>query len=303
MKNVGFCRLACVLVLVSACSGQDRAPPVVSGLDLGRLTTEELNQYRRVLQDEVSPCGGRVKLEAALRQGDCPLAPFAARFVAYRIEQNDSRQEIDDTYLARYGQGRRQDIDIEGAPLAGEAQAPVTLVVFSDFQCPYCSRAAAKLRSLVDDSDGQVRMAFRNFPLPQHHRAVQAAVAAMAAHRQGKFWELHDELFGRRGQFTDAMILLLAEQVGVDVDQFREDLLDPAVEARIREDREAAQRLGVRGTPAIFINGRLNDEPLDRLALAIEEELVRVRMNQPAGGASQAGTPAAQAPSGDSNAP
>lgn len=268
-----------ILVAIAACSGQDRAPPEVPGVDLERLTTEEINLYRKVLIEELSPCGGRSTLENDIRGSRCPLSPAAARFLAYRIEQDDTREELAERYVVRFGAAPRPAIDIENAPILGEKNAPVTLVVFSDFQCPHCAIAATTLRTIVEESDGRVRLAFRNFPLSRQKASMYLAVTGLAAHRQGKFWQLHDALYENRSRLNPDVIEALSEEVGIDVDQFQQDLLDPALEAQIRSDQEAGVKLGVRGTPAIFINGRRHDEPIARLEVAVEEEILRSQVN------------------------
>lgn len=285
--------LTLVLVLspyLAACSGQDRAPPNVPGVQLDRLTQEELNLYRRVLMEELSPCGGRVTLEQDLRQGRCALSPLAARLIAYRVEENDTREEISERYLARYGAVPRRVIDVEGSPVLGEANAPVTLVVFSDFQCPHCARAAASLRETVEESDGRVKLVFRNFPLLRQQVSMTAAIASLAAHQQGRFWALHDAMYQNRTRLNQEVILGLAEELGLDMEQFRDSLLDPAIEAQVRSEREQGEELGVRGTPTLFINGRMFNESFSRLQFALEEEIVRAQMNQSSSGASDSET-------------
>ncbi len=277
--------------IVISCSGQDRAPPEVPGIELERLTSEELNLYRQVLQKELAPCGGRVTLEKSLRTNSCQLSRFAAKFVAYRVEQDDTPDEISERYIARYGASGDQAIDIEGAPTLGSETAPVTIVVFSDFQCPFCARAAETLQVLVEESEGDYRMVFLNFPIASHRMAGPAAVAALAAHRQGLFWQLHDSMFEHRTRLTNDLILRLAQEAGLDIDRFREDVLDPALETQIHSERNRGEELGVRGTPAIFINGRRFTENFTRLEVALQEEVVRARLNRERSGTSDTSSP------------
>jgi glutaredoxin len=287
---------AVVAASVLACAGRDRTPPEVAGVDLTRLTSAELNLYRTELAEELSPCGGRGTIEEDLRTKQCPLSPLAARYIVYRIEQDDTRAEIGEAYVARFGSAARPAINVDDAPILGDAAAPVTLVVFSDFECPHCAAASGLLREIVEESEGRVRLAYRNFPLSRNKVSALAAVAGLAAHRQNKFWQLHDLMFANRSRLDNEVILNLAEDAGLDVDQFEEDLLDPALEARVRADQEEGERLGVRGTPTIFVNGRLHEEPLARLRVAIEEELARAQMNGGTARASDSPGPPPAAP-------
>ncbi|MCA9704919.1 MAG: DsbA family protein, partial [Myxococcales bacterium] len=139
-------------------------------------------------------------------------------------------------------------------PSLGPADALVTVVVFSDFQCPFCADLAPVVHALPQRHD-DVRVVFRQLPLPNHPMARPAALAALAADRQGKFWEMHDALFERRGDLDDDALEDLAEGLGLDLARFAEDRADPALEQRVQQDEELAGRAGVRGTPASFVNG------------------------------------------------
>ncbi len=147
-------------------------------------------------------------------------------------------------------------VPLDGRPARGPEDALVTLVEFSDFQCPYCSRVAPQLEALVDQND-DVRLVFRNLPLPMHNRAREAAKAALAADRQGKFWEMHDALFARQPALGRANLAEIAGELGLDVEKFEADMQDVALDEAIEEDMALAQKLGVRSTPTTFVNGRL----------------------------------------------
>jgi protein-disulfide isomerase len=142
----------------------------------------------------------------------------------------------------------------EGRPSLGPDDAPITVVEFSDFQCPFC----AKLAPTIHDLPGRhadVRVVFRQLPLQNHAAALPAARATLAAHRQGKFWELHDALFAREGKIDEDDLDDIAEEVGLDVQQWERDREDPEIQRIIDEDLALAKELGVRGTPATFVNG------------------------------------------------
>ncbi len=157
----------------------------------------------------------------------------------------------DDTQVARL----QAPVTAEDHSL-GPQDAPVTLVEYSDYQCPDCWRAHVEVKKLLASHGDRVRFVFRHFPLIRvHPRALPAALAAEAAARQGKFWEMHNALFDSEGALSDADINRYAQQVGLDLERFAQDLRDPAIERRIRQGRVAGKRSGVRGTPTFFVNG------------------------------------------------
>jgi len=161
----------------------------------------------------------------------------------------------------------------QGRPSLGPDDALVTVVEFSDFQCPYCARLAPTVHELPQ-RHADVRVVFRQMPLPNHALARPAAKAALAAHRQGKFWEMHDALFERGGKITDGDMDDIAEEIGLDLGRFATDREDPAIEAMVAEDEALARQVGVQGTPASFVNGRFMSgaQPVEAFDTTIERE-------------------------------
>jgi protein-disulfide isomerase len=147
---------------------------------------------------------------------------------------------------------------------AGPANAPVTLVEYGDFQCPYCGAAYPVVKRLQKKLGKKLRFVFRNFPVTQSHPyALIAAETAEAAALQGKFWEMHDLLFEHQDSLTPEIIPVWAEKIGLDIDQFGSDIKQGAVGKRIKEDRQSGIRSGVNGTPTFYINGTRYDGPND----------------------------------------
>ncbi|MCB0323786.1 MAG: thioredoxin domain-containing protein [Bdellovibrionales bacterium] len=147
------------------------------------------------------------------------------------------------------------DVAIGDSPVLGPKDAKVTLVEFSDFQCPFCSRAAETMKDVVKEYPKDVKLVFKHLPLPFHPQAQPAARAAVAAQRQGKFWEMHDLLFENQQNLSDELYVELAEKLGLDVAKFKKDFEDPAVAKVVEDDAALATQLGVRGTPGFFVNG------------------------------------------------
>lgn len=143
-----------------------------------------------------------------------------------------------------------------GAPSLGPKKASNTLVFFTDYQCPVCPRAARELDQLVADFKGDLRVEVRHNPLAMHPNAFDAAAAAKAAQRQGKFWEYHAALLGA-GAWDRATLLRLAQAIGLDAAAFARDFDDPGVRGEVSADMKAAADAKARGTPAFLINGYL----------------------------------------------
>jgi protein-disulfide isomerase len=174
----------------------------------------------------------------------------------------------------------RVDVSTEGAPFLGPADAPVTIVEFSDFHCPYCKRVLPSLTELRSRFGDKVRLVFRDFPLDRlHPRARGAAEAARCAHDQNKFWKYHDVLFANAPQAGPEQLKAYAEQVGLDVVAFERCLTSGKHAAGVQRDVDEGNRLGVTGTPAFFVNGRLvsGAQPVERFVRMIDDELKRPR--------------------------
>ena len=154
------------------------------------------------------------------------------------------------------------ELAIDGAPSRGRADAKLTMVEFSDFQCPFCGRFTRETRGQLEREyvdTGKVRMVFRNFPLQNiHPNAIKAAEAAECAQRQSKFWEMHARLFANQQALADADLVRDAQAIGVDVPSFRQCFAGEAV-TRIRMDLNEGARAGVTGTPTFFIGKPVKD--------------------------------------------
>ena len=158
-------------------------------------------------------------------------------------------------------------------PSRGAATAPVTIVEFSDFQCPYCKQAAPILDAVTKKYGDRVRVVFKNFPLPIHPRATPAAKAAVCAGEQGKFWAYHDRLF-TSSDLSDAALHDYAQQLGLDTAAFDRCVSTDAVNATLTADAEQARKLQVSGTPTIFVNGKQvrGQADIDAISSLIDEE-------------------------------
>jgi protein-disulfide isomerase len=146
--------------------------------------------------------------------------------------------------------------DPERPPALGPNPAKVNIVVYSDFTCPVCRRSAAATRQIVEEWPGHIRLEFRQFAPANHRQAAHIATAALAAHRQGKFWELHDVLFASERPLNESIIPALAERAGLDMERFTADVADPALRQRVEADTAEGPRLGAVASPTFLINGQ-----------------------------------------------
>jgi protein-disulfide isomerase len=140
-------------------------------------------------------------------------------------------------------------------PTKGPEDAKVTIIEYTDFQCPYCSRGDKIVHNLLRKYRGKVRRVYKNKPLESHDEALPAAKAAMAAHIQGKFWEYHDRLFEHTRELDEDLYVEFAEELGLDVEKFNEDRQSENVAKMIEADLADAEKLDISATPAFILNG------------------------------------------------
>jgi protein-disulfide isomerase len=202
---------------------------------------------------------------------------------AYLQQQNEAvaRQAFFQELRGRYKvefllEPIRTEVAASG-PAKGVPGAPVTIVEFSDFECPYCSRLIPTLEQVLQKYGNQVRLVFRQFPLTIHRDAPKAAEAALCANEQGKFWEMHDAMFhDQQGLAVDGL-KAKAVLLGLNAIQFNQCLDSGKFASAVKADIEAGESVGVNSTPALFINGRfvLGAVPIEQITTVIDDELQR----------------------------
>jgi protein-disulfide isomerase len=162
--------------------------------------------------------------------------------------------------------------------IRGRVDAPLTLVEYGDFECPFCARATGVTGELRDRFGADLRYVFRHLPLPDvHPQAELAARAAVAADAQGRFWDMHDELFTHQDELEFEDIVGYAADLGLDVEVFLRDLDAEETAARVRADVASAEASGARGTPTFFVGNRRHTGPHDTRTLADALEASRAR--------------------------
>ncbi len=165
--------------------------------------------------------------------------------------------------------------EVKGAPVKGAKDALVTIVQFSDFQCPFCSRVEPTIAKVMDEYKGKVRVVWRDLPLPFHPNAMPAAIAARAAGEQGKFWEMHDKIFADQQHMDRPTYEKYAQELGLNMGKFKAALDAEKGKEAIQADAAAGGKIGARGTPAFFINGKFlsGAQPFEMFKTKIDDEL------------------------------
>lgn len=171
----------------------------------------------------------------------------------------------------------RVAVSVDDDPAMGPANAPVTIVEFSDFQCPFCGRVEPTVKQVLEKYKDKVRFVYRDFPLSIHPYAPKAAEAAQCAHAQGKFWEYHDALYADQSKLTVADLESTAGRLGLKADEFKTCLESGKFTAEVNKDVADATKAGVNSTPSFFINGipLVGAQGFDAFAQVIDQELAR----------------------------
>ncbi len=165
-------------------------------------------------------------------------------------------------------------IDISGSPFLGPEKAKVTIVVFSDFQCPHCAKLGPLFEQILDKNPATVKIVYKNFPLNIHRYAAAAALAAAAADMQGKFWQYHDLIFENYQNLSIEKLISFASQLDLNIPEFKKYMNSNAAKIKVGRDYEEGRRLKVTGTPTIFVDGRLvRERNFDNIQKMIDEEL------------------------------
>jgi protein-disulfide isomerase len=196
--------------------------------------------------------------------------------------QNERRQAFAKELRAKAGvrvflEPPRLTIDATGGDSRGPETATVTIVEFSDFQCPYCVRAFPTVKKVLETYAGKVRFVYHDLPLAMHPFAIKAAEAGGCAADQGKFWEMHDRMFAANGKLEVSDLKLYAGELGLDAERFATCLDQGQKEGRWQAGKALAESYGISGTPAFFINGRYisGARPFETFAEIIDDELAR----------------------------
>jgi protein-disulfide isomerase len=270
----------------TAATGHDVTIP---GVDTSALTLREKREWSQYVSEFLSPCSDTpVPISQCVEEKRaCTKCIAAAKYVLKGVRDGLTREQIEKSYKNRFDASKIKDVPIDGSPTRGPEGAPITIVEFADFECPHCGLMAPKLDKLCDDHKQEIRFVFKFFPLPAHPHGEPAARAAIAAWQQNKFWEMHHKLFAGQQFLGPDDIRNYAKDIGLDIGKFNADAQSQATTDRIARDRKLGEGVEIKGTPAIFINGREYDGAQDL------EDWVKLELGS-SGGSATPPTPATQ---------
>jgi len=236
----------------------------LSQVNLAGLSPFQKKAALKALRTQPCLCGCGFQIaECRVKDPNCADSRKLAEIVVGAVKEGrDPKQALAESDLVKHRQASARELEdpvpipIAGAPAKGPADARITIGEFSDFECPYCSKAALKVEEILQAYPKDARLIYKNYPLPDHPHAKLAAAAALAAQNQDKFWPMHDKLFANGRKLSTETIAGLAKDVGLDVGKFQADVQSAGVKQRLQKDIADGDKVDIQGTPTIFINGK-----------------------------------------------
>jgi protein-disulfide isomerase len=237
----------------------------LEGVDTGALTQREKKEWSSYVSEFISPCPSVPVPIAQCVQNkrDCDKCLPAAKYIMKGVKDGMTREQVEKSYKNRFDPDRIKNVPIDGSPTKGPEGAPLTVVEFADFQCPHCGEFAPILDKVVESRRNEIRFVYKFYVLGKFPNSENAARAAIAAGKQGKFWEMHHAIFANQMHLDQQGLDSMAKDLGLDVGRLHADMQAPDTAERIAKDRKLGEDLKIEGTPTMFINGRQYDPRQD----------------------------------------
>jgi protein-disulfide isomerase len=260
----------------------------LNSVDFTGLTPARKTTALKALRTMGCSCGCGMKVaECRVKDPSCSYSKNLADILVGAVKQGKGEAgAIEVAKASKWGKEKEHKllddavpIPTQGAPTMGPANARITLVEFSDFQCPYCSKASQQIAAILKAYPNDVKLVFKQYPLDNHPQAMISAQASLAAHNQGKFWQLHDLMFANRTKLSPGAIHFWADSLKLDMKKFDADLQSPAVKKQVLKDLEDGEKAGVEGTPTLYVDGQRYNGDLDlaKIKPVIDGELKKKR--------------------------
>jgi len=241
----------------------------VPGVDWHGMTGAKKDAALKFLRTEGCTCGCNKKLaECRITDSTCTESRKLVGIVTKELSEGKSAEVVKADVVRIAGEpppvlDEPVKIAIDGDPIRGPEKARMTIVEFSDFQCPYCSKAVAEVKEIMRQMPNDVRLVFKQFPLDSHSQAEFGAEASLAAQAQGKFWEMHDLLYAGFPDLSTQKIMTYAKELNLDLPRFTADLNSHKYKARTHAEEQQGEVAGVSGTPSFFFNGKHYNGTMD----------------------------------------
>ena len=283
-----LCLLTCLVLVAQSPVAQTPSPDAwktsetLGNVDLSELTPVQRKAVLKLLREQDCTCQcGMKAAECIMKDPNCSYSRNLARIAIQGVKDGKSLLEISKLMDASPKAHRPKmledpvSIPVAGSPVRGPADARITLIEFSDFECPYCSAAVKEVDAVMAAYPKDIRLIYKQFPLETHPHAQMAAEASLAANEQGKFWEMYEILFKNFRRLSAQNILAFAQELGLDMNKFKADVESEKFKAVIDKDLADGEKAGVYGTPAFYINGQQYNGQLTLAALKpiIEKDL------------------------------
>jgi protein-disulfide isomerase len=264
-----------ILIALATCVAQQPGNPLpaavpekvwktvtdLPNVDMTGLNADQKHAVLKLLREEACTCGCGMKMaQCRLQDPKCAFSRMSASAAVKAIKEGKSPDQMRTAALSENHLKTLDDfvkIRTDSAPSKGPVGAKITLVEFSDFQCPYCSKAAFALDELARKYPSDVRLVYKQYPIAMiHNNALLSARASLAANNQGKFWPLHDRMFSNGNRLNRENILAWAKEINMDMTRFVKDLDSKETAAMVDRDTKEGDEIGVLGTPTVFLNGK-----------------------------------------------
>jgi protein-disulfide isomerase len=246
------------------------------GVNVKGLDASEVAGLTELLKQGACPCNPQISLQACVVAKTCPEATALGDFGAGKFREGLGLEQVQEAVIRKYllDHTPKANFDLRDVPFKGDPNGTIIIVEYADFECPHCALMSGIINSVLAKRPKGVKVHFKQFPLGMHPQSERAARATLAAHRQGRFWPMHDLIFGSQGRLTDGSYAKFATELGLNVKKFEQDLADPAIAALVQRDQQEAIAAGLQGTPTLFINGQQYQE--EKTPEAIEAYLKRL---------------------------
>jgi len=269
LRTLLICLLAAVGLLAQSPDAWKTAE-TLPNVDLSDLTPVQKRAVLKLMREQDCSClCGLKTAECLVKDPNCSYSKSLAAIAVKGVKEGKTLVEISKLMDASPKAHRPKlledplTIPVDGSPTLGPDKARITLIEFSDFECPYWSLAVQQVRAIMAAYPKDIKLIYKQFPLSMHPNAPLAAAASLAANEQGKFWQMHDIMFANYRKLSRDNIMTWAQQIGLDMNRFKADLDSKKFQAVIKKDTADGEAAGLYGTPAFFINGKHYNGPLE----------------------------------------